>query len=125
MFRDACPTMDEELRKKVCRLVAGIVVADDDLDEREDAFIDRLMAKFDIPSEQRGELFPIVDAKEAADEIKTLPKPVQDEAFALLLEAAAADKKIVPEERAYIDAVGAALGLDAATIEERLLEALG
>lgn len=117
--------MDEELRKKVCRLVAGIVVADDDLDEKEDAFIDRLMAKFGIPSDQRAELFPIVDAKEASDEIKTLPKPVQDEAFALLLEAAAADGKIVPEERAYIDAVGAALGLEGSAIEERLLNALG
>jgi uncharacterized tellurite resistance protein B-like protein len=117
--------MDEELRKRVCRLVAGIVVADDDLDDREDEFIDRLMAKFGIPAEQRGELFPIVDAKEAAEEIVTLPKPVQDEAFSLLLEAAAADKKVVPEERAYIDAVGAALGLDAAAIEARLLAALG
>lgn len=117
--------MDEELRKKVCRLVAGIVVADDDLDAKEEAFIDRLMLKFGIPADQRGELFPIVDAQEASTEIKTLPKDIQDEAFALLLEAAAADGKIVPEERAYIDAVGAALGLEAAVIEERLLNALG
>lgn len=117
--------MDEELRKKVCRLVAGIVVADDDLDEKEDAFIDRLMVKFGIPAEQRGELFPIVDAKEASEEIKTLPPDVQEQAFALLLEAAAADGKIVPEELAYINAVGAALGLDPAVIEERTLGALG
>ena len=117
--------MDEQLRKKVCRLVAGIVVADDDLDDREDAFLDRLMAKFGVPADQRAELFPIVDAKEAADEIRSLPPEVQEETFALLLEAAAADGKIVPEERGYIDAVGAALGLDPAVVEERVLGALG
>lgn len=117
--------MDAELRKKVCRLVAGIVVADDDLDEKEDAFIDRLMARFGIPADERGELFPIVDSAEAASEIKTLPKAVQDEAFSLLIEAAAADGKVVAEERAYIDAVAAALGLDAAVIDERLKKALG
>jgi len=117
--------MDADLRKKVCRLVAGIVVADDDLDPKEDAFIDRLMVKFGVPADQRDELFPIVDAKEAADEIKTLPKPVQEEAFALLLEAAAADGKIVPEELVYINAVGAAMELAPAVIEERVLNALG
>ncbi|MBI2395204.1 MAG: hypothetical protein HYV09_36880 [Deltaproteobacteria bacterium] len=117
--------MDAELRKKVCRLVAGIVVADDDLDEKEDAFIDRLMLKFGIPADERGELFPIVDSAEAASEIKTLPKDVQDEAFSLLVEAAAADGKIVAEERAYIGAVADALGLDAAVVDERLKNAVG
>ena len=116
--------MDEVLRKKICRLIAGIVVADDELDDKEDAFLDRMMLKFGIPTDQREELFPIVDADEAVAEMKTLPKDVQTEAFALLVDAACADGQVVPEERAYLDAVGSSIGLDAATVEERLVDAL-
>ena len=53
--------MDQEMAKKVCRLVAGIIVADDDLDPKEDAFIDRMLAKFGIPGDERDSIFPIVD----------------------------------------------------------------
>jgi uncharacterized tellurite resistance protein B-like protein len=117
--------MDEAMRKKLCRLVAGLVVADDDLDAAEDAFIDRMMVKFGIPAEQRGELFPIVDREEAAREIKTLPQPAQDEAFSLLIEAATADGKVVREERAYLESVAEALGIEAKVVDDRLKAALG
>ena len=48
--------MDKELAKKVCRLVAGIIVSDDDLDAAEDAFIDRMLARFGIPGEERDSM---------------------------------------------------------------------
>lgn len=116
--------MDEALRKKICRLIAGIVVADDDLDDREDAFLDRMLVKFGIPKEHREELFPIVDRGEAVAEMKTLPKVVQEDTFARLIDAACADGQVVPEERDYLIAVGAVLGLDEKTVEERVVDVL-
>lgn len=116
--------MDAALRTKVCRLIAGIVVSDDDLDDREDAFIERLLARFGIPSEQRDSIFPIVDRADAADEIKSLPEEVQLEAFSLLIEATVADGKVAPEERAYLDAVAEAIGIGQQELEARLQGAL-
>lgn len=116
--------MEEALRKKICRLVAGIVVADDDLDEKEDAFLDRLLVTFGIPAEQRDELFPIVDRDEAATEIKTLPKDVQDDVFTRLVDAACADGKVVPEERDYLKSVANAIGMPDDVVELKLIEAL-
>jgi hypothetical protein len=40
--------MDETIRRKVCRLIAGIVVSDEDLSPQEDAFVDRMLIGWDI-----------------------------------------------------------------------------
>ncbi|MBI4700409.1 MAG: hypothetical protein HY744_04450 [Deltaproteobacteria bacterium] len=42
-----------KIRAKICQLIAGIVVADDDIDEKEDAFVDRLL---DIAGKSRSAL---------------------------------------------------------------------
>ena len=94
--------MDDSLRRQVCRLIAGLVVSDDDLDEHEDAFLSRLLARFDIPSEERDTIFPIVDRSEAA----------------------AADGKIAPEERAYLATVAAVVRVDSQALEARLEAAI-
>lgn len=116
--------MDAEQRHRVCRIIAGLVVADSDLAPEEDAFIDRMLEGFGIPNGERESIFPILDRDEAAAEIKDLAPELQQEALSLLLGAAVADGQIVDEERDYIRAVGAALGLDAPTIDRRLADAL-
>lgn len=116
--------MDHDTRHKVCRLIAGIVVVDDDLDDAEDDFINRMLAKFGLSQEQRDELFPIMDAKEAATEFAGLSRDVQLEAFDLLVKAAAADKKYAQEERSYLQAVGKVLGVPPDDIDERVKRAL-
>ena len=83
--------VDSELAHKLCRLIAGIVIADDDLAPSEEAFIDRLIAQFGLAAEDRDALFPIIDGEEAAAEMAELEPDVQHQAFGLLLEAAAAD----------------------------------
>ena len=103
--------MDEHLRHQICRLVAGIVVTDDDLDPREDQFIDRLLESFGIPTTDRGLIFPIVDAEDAAIAIRALPPDAKEEALHLLLEASLADGKIVDEERHYLEVVADAMGM--------------
>ena len=116
--------MDGALAKKVCRLIAGIVVADDDLDDTEDAFLDRMLVRFGVDPKERDMLFPIVDKEEAASEIATLPADIQHEATTLLIEAAVADGKVVPEERAYLHAVAEAIGIATASMEQKIEAAL-
>jgi uncharacterized tellurite resistance protein B-like protein len=112
--------VDKELRRNICRLIAGLVVADDDLEPAEDAFVDKMLAKFDIPADERDTIFPIVDRSEAAEMIRRLPKEAQAQALELLIEATAADGRIAPEERAYLQAVGAEMGISEAELEKRV-----
>lgn len=114
--------MDIELRHNVCRLIAGLVVSDDDFAPEEEAFIERMLQRFGISD--REVIFPIVAHDEAAARVRELPPAVQQEALALLLEAAAADGKITDEETAYLRVVGGALGLDAAAVDRRVAAAL-
>lgn len=116
--------MNDEQSRQVCQLIAGIVVSDDDLDPKEEAFVDRLLARFDIPDSEREVIFPIIDSDEARDSMKSLPADVQEEAFALLIEAAAADGSIVPEELTYLEAVAEVVGVTKDALSDRLAEAL-
>jgi len=108
------------MAKKVCRLVAGIIVSDDDLDPKEDAFIDRMLAKFGIPAGERDSIFPIVDKAEAVDAMRELPVETQKEALDLLLEAACADGKVVDSERDYLRVVGQELGVSRYDMDNRI-----
>jgi uncharacterized tellurite resistance protein B-like protein len=114
--------MDAELRTTVCRLVAGLVVSDDDLSPEEDAFIERVLGRFGI--EDRSVIFPIVDRSEATAAVHALPAAVREEALGLLVEAAVADGKVVDEERQYVRAVAGAMGVGAEAADARLEKAL-
>jgi uncharacterized tellurite resistance protein B-like protein len=120
---DGGTAMDEETRVQVCRLIAGIVVADDDLDDAEDAFLDRIMAKFEITD--RDKIFPIIDGSEAAATMRHLPAGIQETALSLLVEAATADGKVMREERAYLHAVAEALGIPKDDMDRRIDDSLG
>jgi uncharacterized tellurite resistance protein B-like protein len=115
----------KEQAVRICRLIAGLVVTDDDLDEKEDAFIERLLASFGIPSSDRNEIFPIVDKSEAAAALKEMTSEMQRETVELLITAAAVDGKIVPEEQAYLEAVADAVGLPHDELARRVKAALG
>lgn len=114
--------MDLETRHNVCRLIAGLVVSDDDFAPEEEAFIERMLERFDVPD--RDTIFPIISHDEAAEQMRALPGGVQQEALALLIEAAAADGRVADEERAYLRVVGEVVGLDDAAIAARLEAAL-
>ncbi|MBI4704324.1 MAG: hypothetical protein HY744_24735 [Deltaproteobacteria bacterium] len=116
--------VDQKLRAKICQLIAGIVVADDDLDEKEDAFVDRLLDKFAIPGKDRSVIFPIVDPQEAAAAMRVLPAEAQEEALGLLVEAAAIDGRIAEEERAYLKAVARVIGVADDELEKRIVRSL-
>ncbi len=116
--------MDEAERRKVCQLIAGIVITDEDLDPTEEAFIDKVLERFGLDADNRDVIFPLVDGDDAAKSIRELPEEARTEAFALLIQAAAADGKVVEEERVYLEKVGEAVGVDSEELERRLEEAL-
>lgn len=116
--------MDETLRRKVCRLIAGIVVSDEDLSPQEDAFVDRMLERFGIPLADREVIFPIIDSSEAATAIGELEPALRQEAFGLLIEAAAVDGSIAPEELSYLEVVADAVGVSRDELGDRLAEAL-
>jgi uncharacterized tellurite resistance protein B-like protein len=112
--------MDAATSHRICQLVAGIIIADDILDDKEEAFLDRMIKSFGIDDPAREVVLPLVDHAEAAEQIKQLPPPAQQEAVRLLVEAACVDGQIVPEEREYLRAVGAALGISDPEIDKRI-----
>jgi len=116
--------MDADVARKVCRLIAGIVVSDEDLSPQEDAFVDRMLLRFGIPVADRDVIFPIIDASEAAETVKMMSAEVRTEALGLLIEAAAADGSIAPEELSYLEAVADAVGVSRDDLSDRLSEAL-
>ena len=116
--------MDDSQGREVCRLVAGIVVSDDELDPKEEAFIDRMLVRFGLTPDDRDLIFPIVESDEAADAIRGLPAAVHDEVMGLLVEAAAVDGTIADEERSYLQAVADVIGVSADDLSGRIEKAL-
>jgi tellurite resistance protein len=116
--------MDIDTRQTICRLVAGIVIADDILEDHEEKFLDRLLSSFGMDS-GRDAVFPLADRDEAAEKMKALPKDAQDEAMRLLIEAACIDGQIAPEERDYLRAVAAAIEMPLDAVARRVADQLG
>ncbi|HEY3233401.1 MAG TPA: TerB family tellurite resistance protein [Polyangiaceae bacterium] len=112
--------MDDELAHKLCQLVAGIVITDEDLDAREEAFVERLLTGFGLDASNRDAIFPLVDSAEAARAMKELPADAQEEGLQLLIQAALADGKVVAEELEYLRAVSRAIGVSDAELEQRI-----
>jgi uncharacterized tellurite resistance protein B-like protein len=116
--------MDDSVRRNVCRLIEGIVVSDEDLSPEEDAFVDRMLERFKIPLSERDVIFPIIDSTEAAEAVRALEPGVRTEAFNLLIEAAAVDGSIAPEELSYLEAVSDVVGVSRDDLSDKLGEAL-
>jgi uncharacterized tellurite resistance protein B-like protein len=116
--------MDESVRRKVCRLIAGIVVSDEDLSPQEDVFVNRMLERFGIPLAEREVIFPIIDASDAATAMGELDTALRQEAFGLLVEAAAADGSIAPEELGYLEAVADVAGVTRDELADKLSEAM-
>lgn len=92
-------------KKTYCRVVARLLVEDEEVTDAEHDFLERLMDRFGLSEEDKHEVVEQVDTRGAvADEIRKLPA---DDRQALLLElrnAAMADDAFGERERALIDA---------------------
>lgn len=111
--------MDVSDRQRICRLVAGILVADEEFTETEEAFLRRVCTRFGLPADEWDTLTPM-DPGAASAELRQLPPDVQARAMGLLIEAALADGVVEPRERVFLLMAAAAFGIDAHAIEARL-----
>jgi uncharacterized tellurite resistance protein B-like protein len=112
--------VDDKLRKDVCRLIAGILIADYDLDPREDEFLDRLLRSMKFPDIERSSIKPVSGKSEAAAMMRNLPAEARDLALSLILEAAVADGTVHDDEREYVHTIAEELGMSKDQIDEKL-----
>jgi hypothetical protein len=96
------------------------VTTDLDVGDDERAFLDKVMAEFEIPESEWGALFPLMEPQEARDALSELEPVVRDEAIHLLLQAATVDRVVNEAEREYLSCVAEAAGIDASELSRRI-----
>ena len=110
--------MDEQTSTQVCGLIAGILSSDQDVDVHEAGFIQRMRKRLGI---KKGSPVPLVtDPEEAVAKLRGFSDEVQRETLELLIQAAAVDGKIAPEERSYLGVIAAKLGVEPADLDRQL-----
>ncbi len=114
--------MDETASRAVCSIILGLCFADGELHPGEERFLQRLLARFGLPSDTK--VSPIQDHGEAIARLAALSEADRHETLALMVAAAAADGVVHPAERVLIGAVADELGLSQAEVDERLRGAL-
>ncbi len=114
--------MDDQIRKEICRLIAGILIADYELDPKEDEFLDRLIRHMKLPPTERLALRPVESRSEAAASMRRLPEDARALALSLLFDAARADGIVSDDERAYVHAIAEELGMTPSDVDRKLDE---
>lgn len=116
--------MNEETKRLVCRMVAGLVASDEEFTDSEREFVEKVMGQFGIPKSEWDAIFPLVEPEEASAEIAALNGTARELTMNLLVQAAAADGVIADEEVAYLNAVADAMGVHQQVVEFRLRKAM-
>ncbi len=117
--------VDDDTKRLICRMVAGLVASDEDFTDTERAFVEKVLGEFGIPESEWDAIFPLVEPDQAREEIAKLNGAAREMAINLLVQAAAADGKIVDEERQYLSAVAEAMAIHQSVIEFRLNKVMG
>lgn len=112
--------MDVEERHKVCQLIEAVIGADGVVADAERAFLQRIVQRFGLPERTSDAPLGAADYGRTTATLRTLAKDAQPRVMALLVEAAVADGKVDPEERALLLASAASLGIEATALEERI-----
>jgi len=115
--------MEIDDRRNICRLVAGILVSDEEVTAEEYDFLERIYQRFGLAPDEMKTVAPI-EAGAASAALRQLPEPVQAKVVALLVEAAIADGVVDARERAYLLVAAAALGIDGDVMEQRIAQRL-
>jgi uncharacterized tellurite resistance protein B-like protein len=114
--------MDEQTSIQICGLIAGILSSDEELNSHEAGFLRRIRERFEVS--KGAPVQPILDHDEAIARLRAFSHDVQQEAFDLLLQAAAADGQIAPAERSFLEVVAETLQLAPGELAERLEQEL-
>ena len=111
--------MEAGLTRRICQLIAGLVVSDGELEKREEAFLMKVFDALELPVDERASIKPI-SAKEAAREIADMEASDRETALNLLLKAAWVDDAIEAREHDYLQAIARAMGMDDDELAARL-----
>jgi hypothetical protein len=113
-------TADNDFKHQICRLVAGLIASDDEFEDSERGFVEKVLSRFGIPKTEWNVIFPLIDTEAAAETIRAMTEDTQEVAFELLLGAAAADGKVTEAERAFLLAVADEIEVDEGEVDRRL-----
>ncbi|MCA9618438.1 MAG: hypothetical protein KC731_05445 [Myxococcales bacterium] len=114
--------MDDSERRRVCELVAGLLLSDGELHPREAGFLHRVLGHFGMPEDTSVK--PVIDRHAAVASLRALDTEDQQETLQLLIDAAAADGQIAPAERIFLGALASELSVAEADLDSRLRRAL-
>ena len=116
--------MSPEEQAKIIELVEAVIGADGVVTEEERAFLQRVIERFRLSPDSRADAIAVSDPGRTTQSLRALAPDTQVRVMALLVDAAVADGKVTPEERALLLASAATLGIDAAALEERIARRL-
>jgi uncharacterized tellurite resistance protein B-like protein len=114
--------MDEQTRIEICGLIAGMLSSDQGMDVHEAAFLQRVRKNFGVP--KGAAVQPIVDRDQAVAKLLGFSEQAREETLELLIKAAAADGKVAPEERGYLEVIAGSLQIGADELDDRLQQQL-
>ena len=112
--------MNDEIRAKVSALLEAVVTADGVIRPEEREFVRRAAARWNLPEPDAP--LSLRDLGTVTAVLRTLEPNAQARVLALLVDAAAADHDIHPQEHALLLAAAAALGIEATALEERVIQ---
>ncbi len=112
--------MDEPIARRVCELIAGLLLTDKQFHPAESSFLLRVFTGLGVPADRDAVLTPTISAAEAAESIAELSPEVREATLELLIHAAIIDGKVVPHEQKYLTAVAEAMGIGAEELDARL-----
>ena len=116
--------MEVEQREKIVGLIEDVIAADGVVSDEEREFLRKVLERFGIDASSRADrLVPSAPGSSVAT-LRALDPDVQVRVMALLVEAAVADGCVAPEERAFLLASAASLGIEAQALEERIARRL-
>jgi len=110
------------MRAKVSALLEMIVSADGVIRPEEREFVRRAASRWKLPPPQEP-LNPR-SLGNVTEALRALDPSAQVRVLALLVDAAAADRQLDPQEHAILLSAAAALGIEATALEERLQQRL-
>ena len=102
-------------------LIAGVLSSDSEMGPTERDFLKRAMRHVGLETDT---ILMATYGSDVAEEFAKLPAEIKNDTLNLVIQAAAADGKIVPAERAIVDIIAAQLGVSEEDVIERFKKAL-
>lgn len=115
--------MDAESQAKIVSLIEDVIAADGVVSDEEREFLARVIGRFGMTPDREERTVASAPGSATAT-LRALEPDVQVRVLALLVEAAVVDGCVAPEERAFLLAAAASLGIEAQALEERIARRL-